>query len=165
MIAKDNAIDLLINNADVMTPPKRLETADGFELQFGTNHLGHFALTAQLLPLLRQSADARVVTVSSIANRSGTINFNDLQSSTSYASGKAYSQAKLANLMFALELQKTKREKQLGHYQYCITSGCVPNQFAHYWCRKVERSGNNEKIFSIFIPATVTRRLANMLSR
>ncbi len=106
MIAKGNAIDLLINNAGVMTPPKRLETADGFELQFGTNHLGHFALTAQLLPLLRKSADARVVTVSSIANRSGVINFDDLQSATSYVPGKAYSQAKLANLMFALELQR-----------------------------------------------------------
>lgn len=114
MIAKDNAIDLLINNAGVMTPPKRLETADGFELQFGTNHLGHFALTAQLLPLLRQSADARVVTVSSIANRSGAINFNDLQSSTSYAPGKAYSQAKLANLMFALELLKQSEKNNWG---------------------------------------------------
>lgn len=89
-----------------MTPPKRLETADGFELQFGTNHIGHFALTAQLLPLLRKSPDARVVTVSSIANREGIINFDDLQSKSSYAPGKAYSQAKLANLMFALELQR-----------------------------------------------------------
>lgn len=106
MIAKGNTIDLLINNAGVMTPPNRLETTDGFELQFGTNHLGHFALTAQLLPLLRKSANARVVTVSSIANRSGAINFDDLQSATSYVPGKAYSQAKLANLMFALELQR-----------------------------------------------------------
>ncbi|MCF2446787.1 SDR family oxidoreductase [Dyadobacter sp. CY345] len=106
MISNGQAIDLLINNAGVMTPPKRLETADGFELQFGTNHIGHFALTAQLLPLLRKSPDARVVTVSSIANRDGVINFDDLQSKSSYAPGKAYSQAKLANLMFALELQR-----------------------------------------------------------
>ena len=106
MISKGNAIDLLINNAGVMTPPQRLETADGFELQFGTNHLGHFALTAQLLPLLRKSSAARVVTVSSIANREGKINFHDLQSTTSYSPGKAYSQAKLANLMFAFELQR-----------------------------------------------------------
>lgn len=106
MMAKGQAIDLLINNAGVMTPPKRLETADGFELQFGTNHLGHFALTAQLLPLLRQSPDARVVTLSSVANREGTINFDDLQSTSSYVPGKAYSQSKLANLMFALELQR-----------------------------------------------------------
>jgi len=106
MISKGHAIDLLINNAGVMTPPKRLETADGFELQFGTNHIGHFALTAQLLPLLRKSPAARVVTVSSIANREGIINFDDLQSKSSYAPGKAYSQSKLANLMFALELQR-----------------------------------------------------------
>jgi NAD(P)-dependent dehydrogenase (short-subunit alcohol dehydrogenase family) len=106
MNSKGMAIDLLINNAGVMTPPKRLETKDGFELQFGTNHIGHFALTAQLLPLLRKSTDARVVTVSSIANRTGVINFEDLQSKSSYVPGKAYSQAKLANLMFAIELQR-----------------------------------------------------------
>jgi NAD(P)-dependent dehydrogenase (short-subunit alcohol dehydrogenase family) len=106
MTSKGQEIDLLINNAGVMTPPKRLETANGFELQFGTNHIGHFALTAQLLPLLRKSSDARVITVSSIANREGIINFDDLQSKSSYAPGKAYGQAKLANLMFALELQR-----------------------------------------------------------
>lgn len=106
MIAKGQAIDLLINNAGVMTPPKRLETKDGFELQFGTNHIGHFALTARLLPLLRRSTDPRVVTISSIANRTGIINLDDLQSKSSYTPGKAYSQAKLANLMFALELQR-----------------------------------------------------------
>ncbi|WP_232424985.1 SDR family oxidoreductase [Algoriphagus resistens] len=117
MIAKGQAIDLLINNAGVMTPPKRLETADGFELQFGTNHIGHFALTAQLLPLLRKSPDARVVTVSSIANRAGQINFDDLQSEASYVPSKAYGQAKLANLMFALELQR-----QSEKYGWGITS-------------------------------------------
>jgi len=114
MISKEQAVDLLINNAGVMTPPKRLETADGFELQFGTNHIGHFALTAQLLPLLRKSPDARIVTVSSIANREGIINFDDLQSKSSYAPGKAYSQAKLANLMFALELQRQSEKHGWG---------------------------------------------------
>ena len=106
MNARGQAIDLLINNAGVMTPPDRLETADGFELQFGTNHIGHFALTARLLPLLLKSSGARVVTVSSIANRAGQINFEDLQSETAYDAAKAYSQSKLANLMFALELQR-----------------------------------------------------------
>lgn len=114
MASKGQAIDLLINNAGVMTPPKRLETTDGFELQFGTNHIGHFALTAQLLPLLRKSQHARVVTVSSIANRAGIINFDDLQSKFSYAPGKAYSQAKLANLMFALELQRQSERHGWG---------------------------------------------------
>lgn len=106
MQEKGRAINLLINNAGVMTPPKRLETADGFELQLGTNHIGHFALTAQLLPLLRKAPDARVVTVSSIANRAGKINFDDLQSKSSYSPSKAYGQSKLANLMFALEFQR-----------------------------------------------------------
>ena len=114
MIANGSAIDLLINNAGVMTPPKRLVTADGFELQFGTNHLGHFALTAQLLPLLLKSSDARVVTVSSVANRAGQINFDDLQSESSYAPMKAYGQAKLANLMFALELQRQSEKRGWG---------------------------------------------------
>lgn len=114
MISKGEAINLLVNNAGVMTPPNRLETADGFELQFGTNHIGHFALTALLLPLLRKSLNARVVTVSSIANRQGKINFDDLQSKSSYAPGKAYSQAKLANLMFALELQRQSEKHDWG---------------------------------------------------
>lgn len=114
MNSKGQAINLLINNAGVMTPPKRLETADGFELQFGTNHVGHFALTAQLLPLLQKSPGARVVTVSSVANRAGAINFDDLQSKSSYNPMKAYSQSKLANLMFALELQRQSEKHGWG---------------------------------------------------
>lgn len=78
LLEKGQGIDLLINDAGVMTPPKRLETKDGFELQFGTNYLGHFALTARLLPLLRKSKEARVVTLSSVAARDGKINFDDL---------------------------------------------------------------------------------------
>lgn len=102
----DGHIDLLINNAGVMTPPRRQETADGFELQFGTNHLGHFALTAQLLPLLRKGDQPRVVSLSSIAARQGAIDLSDLQSTRSYKPMVAYSQSKLACLMFALELQR-----------------------------------------------------------
>lgn len=98
-------LDLLINNAGIMAPPRRLTTADGFELQFGINFLGHFALTARLMPLLRKGHQARVVTMSSFANRSGTINFDDLQSEGRYRAWQAYSQSKLADLMFAFELQ------------------------------------------------------------
>lgn len=104
--ASIGGLDLLINNAGVMTPPQRKVTSDGFELQFGTNHLGHFALTAQLLPLLRKGNQPRVVTLSSIAARSGAINFDDLQSMRSYKPMIAYGQSKLACLMFALELQR-----------------------------------------------------------
>ncbi|MET3395820.1 NAD(P)-dependent dehydrogenase (short-subunit alcohol dehydrogenase family) [Variovorax sp. 1140] len=101
-----SSLDLLINNAAVMTPPQRQSTVDGFELQFGTNYLGHFALTAQLLPLLRKGNQARVVTLSSIAARNGVIDFDDLQAQRVYKPMRAYSQSKLACLMFALELQR-----------------------------------------------------------
>ncbi len=99
-------LDLLINNAAVMAPPKRLATADGFEMQFGTNYLGHFALTARLLPLLRQGNQPRVVSLSSVAARSGAINFDDLQARHGYRPMSVYGQSKLACLMFALELQR-----------------------------------------------------------
>ena len=100
-----DVLDLLVNNAGVMTPPRRMETADGFELQFGTNHLAHFALTGLLLPLLVNAEQARVVTLSSIAARGGKIDFADLQQ-TDYRPMPAYSQSKLACLMFGLELQR-----------------------------------------------------------
>lgn len=101
-----DGLDLLINNAGVMTPPQRRTTADGFELQFGTNHLGHFALTAQLLPLLREGRQARVVSVSSVAARGGAIDFEDLQAERRYKPMVVYGQSKLANLLFAFELQR-----------------------------------------------------------
>ncbi len=109
---KRSSLDLLINNAAVMTPPHRKETSDGFELQFGTNYLGHYALTAALLPLLMKGDSARVVTVSSVAARNGTIDFSDLQASGGYAPMSVYAQSKLANLMFAFELQR--RSKAAG---------------------------------------------------
>lgn len=104
--AERNHLDILINNAGVMTPPVRQETADGFELQLGTNHLGHFALTGHLMPLLRAAGEARVVTLSSIAAQSGAINFDDLNAERSYAPMPVYGQSKLACLMFAFELQR-----------------------------------------------------------
>lgn len=107
-------LDLLVNNAGVMTPPSRTLTMDGFELQLGTNYLGHFALTAELLPLLRKAAGSRVVTLSSIAARQGVIHFDNLQSEQHYHPMKAYSQSKLACLMFALELQRRSAEQGWG---------------------------------------------------
>ncbi|MDT5181781.1 MAG: hypothetical protein QOJ95_5979 [Mycobacterium sp.] len=98
-------IDLLINNAGVMMAPKST-TKDGFELQFGTNHLGHFALTGRLLDLLLATPDSRVVTVSSVGHRAGRIRFDDLQSERSYNRLRAYGQSKLANLLFTYELQR-----------------------------------------------------------
>jgi NAD(P)-dependent dehydrogenase (short-subunit alcohol dehydrogenase family) len=101
-------LDLLVNNAGVMAPPRR-ETADGFELQFGTNHLGHFALTALLLGAMEGRRDSRVVTISSGAHRMGKINFDDLQSQRRYFRWRAYGQSKLANLLFMYELDRRLR--------------------------------------------------------
>jgi NAD(P)-dependent dehydrogenase (short-subunit alcohol dehydrogenase family) len=101
-----SSLDLLINNAGVMALPTRQTTADGFEMQFGTNYLGHYALTARLLALLRRAHQPRVVSLSSIAHRTGFIQFSDLQGERFYSPWKAYNQSKLAMLMFALELQR-----------------------------------------------------------
>lgn len=112
--ARSSRLDLLINNAGVMAPPQRQTTADGLELQFGSNYIGHFALTAQLLPLLRAAPAARVVNLSSLAHRQGRIDFDDLQSERPYRPWKAYGQSKLAMLMFALELQRRSDARGWG---------------------------------------------------
>jgi len=104
--AAGQPLHLLVNNAGVMAPPRRATTADGFELQFGVNHLGHFALTTGLQPLLRQAGAARVVTMSSGVSHLGRINFDDLQSEKHYQPFLAYAQSKLANLLFAFELNR-----------------------------------------------------------
>src|SRR4051794_34430196 len=107
--AKHDGLDLLINNAGVMAAPRR-HTADGFELHFGTNHLGHFALTNLLLPLMEGREDARVVTVSSNAHKTvRRIAFDNLNGDRRYFRWNAYGQSKLANLMFALELDRRLR--------------------------------------------------------
>jgi NAD(P)-dependent dehydrogenase (short-subunit alcohol dehydrogenase family) len=119
-------IDVLINNAGVMALPRRT-TADGFEMQFGTNHLGHFALTGLLAPALLAAPSARVVTVSSGLHKRGRMDFDDLQGERSYDKWKAYAQSKLANLLFAYELERRlraagSRAKSLGcHPGYAAT--------------------------------------------
>lgn len=101
------AIDLLVNNAGVMTPPTHHETVDGFELQFGTNYLAHFALTGRLLPMLRKGRQTRVVNLSSGAHRiQAAIHFDDLQWRQRYKPWPAYAQSKLAMILFAFELQR-----------------------------------------------------------
>ncbi|MBO1767321.1 oxidoreductase [Allobranchiibius sp. GilTou38] len=102
----EEPLDLLVNNAGLMEPPRYRETVDGHELQFGTNHLGHFALTALLLPRLLQAAAPRVTTVSSIAHFRGTDAVLEGNPPQTYVPGTAYGQSKLANLLFALELQR-----------------------------------------------------------
>jgi NAD(P)-dependent dehydrogenase (short-subunit alcohol dehydrogenase family) len=107
LAGEQEAVDLLVNNAGVMTPPYRHETRDGFELQFGTNYLGHFALTGQLLPLFRKGRQTRVVNLSSGAHRLlAAIHFDDLQWQKTYKPWRAYAQSKLAMILFAFELQR-----------------------------------------------------------
>lgn len=104
--ARGAALDLLINNAGIMAPLTRKTSADGLEIQMATNHLGHFLLTSLLLPSLRRAPAPRVITVASIAHRRGRMNFDDLQSERSYSPFASYAQTKLANLLFAFELQR-----------------------------------------------------------
>lgn len=104
--AEGRSLDLLINNAGVMMPPKRSTTEDGFELQFGSNYLGHFALTAHLLPQLRAAEAPRVVSLSSILARGGRFGWDDLQAEKHYSPGGSYGLSKLSMLVFARELQR-----------------------------------------------------------
>jgi hypothetical protein len=108
-VAQHERLDLLCNNAGVMAIPQR-RTADGFEMQLGTNHLGHFALTGLLLPRLLATPKSRVVSVSSSLHRAGTMHWDDLQLERSYRKWRAYAQSKLANLLFAFELDRRLRK-------------------------------------------------------
>lgn len=113
MRREDRPIHILVNNAGVMTPPVRHTTTDGLELQFGTNHVGHLALTAGLLPLLR-AGRARVTTMSSSAARYAKIDWNDLQGERKYSPVRAYNLSKLATLHFGLELDRRSRAGDWG---------------------------------------------------
>ena len=111
---RERPLDVLVNNAGVMALPSRELTADGFERQFGTNHLGHFALTGLLLPALLRAPAARVVTVASLAHRNGEIDFDNLQSERQYKPMATYNNSKLANLLFAFELERRARAAQVA---------------------------------------------------
>lgn len=143
----ETRVETLINNAGVMAAPRRL-TADGFESQLGTNHLGHFALTGLLLPKLLASGAPRVVTQSSGAHRFGWIRFDDLQGERRYNNWLAYGQSKLANLLFAFELQKraagTALRSLAAHPGYAATN----LQFAGpaHWYERVTMAVTNRVI-------------------
>ncbi len=117
------ALDVLINNAGVMALPERQLTEDGFERQFGTNHLGHFALTGLLLPALQRAGESRVVTVASLAHRNGKMVWDDLQSERKYVPWEAYNSSKLANILFARELDRRARDKGLGLVSVAVHPG------------------------------------------
>lgn len=115
------ALHVLVNNAGVMAIPRRT-TAEGFEMQLGTNHLGHFALTGLLLERLLVTEGARVVNVSSLGHRRGQIDFDDLQAERGYGRWRAYYQSKLANLLFTYELQRRLEASASA----CVSVGCHP---------------------------------------
>ncbi|CAN5460208.1 SDR family oxidoreductase [soil metagenome] len=125
MLAEGRPIDILVNNAGVMALPRRQTTVDGFEMQFGTNYLSHFALTARLLPLLI-AAKARVVQLASIAHKGGRIRLDDLNYETGYKPWPVYQQSKLAMLMFAIELQRRSDANGWG-----LTSVAAHPGYAH----------------------------------
>jgi NAD(P)-dependent dehydrogenase (short-subunit alcohol dehydrogenase family) len=106
LLAQGKDLDVLVNNAGVMALPQRALSVDGFEMQLATNHLGHFLLTARLLPLLRRRQGSRVVNVSSLMHRVARMELDDLQSARRYSPNAAYANSKLANLLFTAELQR-----------------------------------------------------------
>lgn len=134
-------LSILINNAGVMMPPYS-RTQDGFELQFGSNHLGHFALTGLLLPHLLATPHARIVTLSSIAAYAGKIDFDNLDGSQGYRSFKFYSQSKLANMLFARELQLRLAQHQAD----TISVACHPG-FTH---TNLASRGSGKPVSGIF---------------
>ena len=139
--AQRSSLDILINNAGVMVPPQRQVTADGFELQLGTNYLGHFALTAGLMPLLRKGQDARVVSLSSVAARNGKLNFDDLQYAKTYLPMQAYGQSKIACLIFAQELQRRSVAAKWGVTSIAAHPGVSRTDLLHNAPGKMSAAG------------------------
>ena len=143
-------LHVLVNNAGVMAVPSRRETADGFELQLGTNYLGHFALTGRLLPLLARAPGARVVTLSSGLHHRARIDFDDLQGARRYGAWRAYGQSKLATLLFAQELQRRSARHGWGLTSLAAHPGATRTN--------LQRSGPN------LDGSTPLRRLAQRLA-
>ncbi len=125
-------LDVLVNNAGVMALPKREQTADGFERQFGTNHLGHFALTGLLMPALLKAEAPRVVTVASLAHRNGKMEWDNLQGEKSYSPWSAYNMSKLANILFARELDRRAREAHSKLMSVAVHPGISRTNIAAY---------------------------------
>ncbi|KAI4872975.1 hypothetical protein NFI96_023662 [Prochilodus magdalenae] len=130
----EDRLDILINNAGIMMCPKWL-TEDGFEMQFGVNHLGHFLLTNLLLDQLKSSTPSRIVNVSSLAHERGHIHFNDINLDKNYDPRKSYEQSKLANVLFSSEL--TSRLKGTGVTVYSLHPGVVRTELGRYFFPKM----------------------------
>ncbi len=136
-------LDLLINNAGVMVPPYS-KTANGFELQFGTNHLGHFLLTNELMNLLKATPGSRIVNVSSMAHKSGKINFDDLNwEKRKYRAWQAYGDSKIANLYFTMEMRR-----KLGSAEYPLVAAAHPGWTATDLQRNSTMAGSLNRFFA-----------------
>jgi NAD(P)-dependent dehydrogenase (short-subunit alcohol dehydrogenase family) len=131
-VASGAKLDLLVNNAGVMALPKREQTEDGFERQFGTNHLGHFALTGLLMPALLKAQAPRVVTVASLAHRNGKMDWDNLEGEKSYSPWGAYNMSKLANILFARELDRRAREAHSRLMSVAVHPGISITNIAQY---------------------------------
>ncbi|XP_031716854.1 retinol dehydrogenase 11-like isoform X2 [Anarrhichthys ocellatus] len=131
VLASEGRLDVLINNAGVMSCPK-WQTEDGFEMQFGVNHLGHFLLTNCLLDLLKKSASSRIITVSSLAHQRGQIYFDDIHQEKDYHPWKSYAQSKLANVLFTRKL--AKKLQGTGVTTYSLHPGIIRTELGrHFW--------------------------------
>jgi len=138
-LARGEALDVLVNNAGLLPPMERATTRDGFELELGVAHLGHFALTGLLLPALARSPRPRVVSVASIAHATGRIDLDDLQLERGYTSSRAYGNAKLACLMFALELDRRVTAAGLPLLSVAAHPGISKTPIAAGWEREGRR--------------------------
>jgi NAD(P)-dependent dehydrogenase (short-subunit alcohol dehydrogenase family) len=143
IVGKEERLDVLVNNAGIMMPPLQF-TVDGFESQFGVNHLGTFALTAHLLPKLAETAGSRVVVTSSIAHKSGKIFFDDIDASNKYSAQQRYQQSKLANLLFMFELDRRLRAVD----SETISVGCHPG------LASTDLGRHLPKVFTLALPIT-----------
>ena len=143
-LASHSHLDMLFNNAGVMAIPRK-ETQDGFEMQFGTNYLGHFALTGLLLPTLLATPQSRIVTMTSLARFAGRVNLNDLNSTHSYSRWGAYGQSKWADLLFAFELQRRLSEAGASTISVVAHPG-----YAHTELQNTSASTSNAVVETLF---------------
>lgn len=130
---KFKELNILINNAGVMMIPHHLKTKDGFEMQFGTNHLGHFALTGMLLKCIKNTEDSRIITVSSSGHKFGKIDFTNLNAEKEYDRANAYAQSKLANILFAYHLQKLFTKHKIKSLSVACHPGWTQTDLAKHW--------------------------------